>query len=175
MINLPGAGQAGLEALLDRMWQTVHARVQKEVENQIARLAPRPMVTLQLAMDGGLVPVPTGRKPFVAIDFPARVKKWTLIGNVPGTATVDLEWCRYTEYQDLHLEAQVIGNPVLDSLPGPGNELLLPGQAIWSSEGRLEDAWQRVDLPAGSMLRVNVLACTVSQLSVVLMLERPSL
>jgi hypothetical protein len=139
--------------------ETIYGHVRSLISDGAS--SNKSIITFQFAMDAGTVAIPTGLKVPHMIDFPARVKSWTLLADAPSDVTLDVLWGTYEEYPTMMSMCGTTYRPTLVS-PQIKNQSTI----------NLATAWTFVDLRVASLLRFNLLTYTAKQLAIIFRLER---
>lgn len=101
-----------------------------------------------ITIDGGGVVFTTGGKGYVQIPYNCTISSWAMLGNLTGSATVDIQRCTYTAF------------PAFFSMVGAGN---LPTLAAAQKNSAAPASWSSITILASDVLQFSV--STVSALT----------
>jgi len=113
--------------------------------------------TINFVIDGGGDLIATGSKGYLVVDAPCVITKWTILGDVSGSAVVDIKRSTYA------------GFPTTASMVGAGNK---PTLASVQNNQAVPASWTSVVIAAGDILEFNVdSATTVTRVTVALTVQ----
>lgn len=118
--------------------------------------------TLDFVLSGGASPISTGTVLYRRIPYNAQATGWTLLADVSGTCTLDVQRCTFANYNPPT-------HPASGDSIAPSNKPTLASQISSQSSGAL--GWS--NLNSGDILAISVQALTnIHQLYIQIQLQR---
>jgi hypothetical protein len=156
-------GQTG-DAVVHAGARVLGGAVEHDAGRQVTTLmAPGYTAFPQLALDGAGSVIPVGLRPAHWIGGGAILADWILLADAPGDVVVDVLWCVDTDY------------PTMTSLCGSTHRPTLAagsGVPIAVNATPVVGVWPQWEIPPRSIIRFNLLTCTVQQLTLAFTVRR---